>query len=87
MVPVCSTVVPAVPYSTHSTVVPMGTTIVPVGTTVLEDVDQFFDQSIIKDQIELAERMAEVTRATSEWHRRMTAENLSQSGYVVDLTK
>ena len=31
--------------------------------------------------------MAEVTRTTSEWHRRMTAENLSQSGYVVDLTK
>ncbi len=47
----------------------------------LEDVDQFFDQSIIKDQMELAVRMAEVTRATSEWHRRMTAENLSQTGY------
>ncbi len=43
----------------------------------LEDVDQFFDQSIIKDQMKLAVRMAEVTRATSEWHRRMTAENLS----------
>ncbi len=53
----------------------------------LEDVDQFFDQSIIKDQMELAVRMAEMTRATSEWHRRMTAENLSQSGYVVGLTK
>ena len=53
----------------------------------LEDVDQYFDQSIIKDQMELAVRMAEVARATSEWHRRMTAENLSQSGYVVDLTK
>jgi hypothetical protein len=37
--------------------------------------------------MELAVRMAEVARATSEWHRRMTAENLSQSGYVVDLTK
>ena len=53
----------------------------------LEDVDQFFDQSIIKDQMELAVRMAEVTRTTSEWHRRMTAENLSQTGYAVDLTK
>ncbi len=53
----------------------------------LEDVDQYFDQSIVKDQMELAVRMAEVARATSEWHRRMTAENLSQSGYVVDLTK
>ncbi len=53
----------------------------------LEDVDQFFDQSIIKDQMELAVRMAEVTRSTSKWHRRMTAENLSQTGYAVDLTK
>jgi hypothetical protein len=53
----------------------------------LEDVDQFFDQSIINDQMELAVRMAEVTRATSEWHIRMTAENLSQTGYAVDLTK
>jgi hypothetical protein len=42
----------------------------------LEDVNQFFDQSIIKDQLELAVRMAEVVRATSEWHRRMTSENL-----------
>jgi hypothetical protein len=32
----------------------------------LEDVDQFFDQSIIKEQLELAVRMAEVVRATSE---------------------
>ena len=32
----------------------------------LEDVDQVFDQSIIKDQLELAVRMAEVVRATSE---------------------
>jgi hypothetical protein len=53
----------------------------------LEDVNQFFDQSIIKDQMELAVRMAKVTRATSEWHRRMTAENLSQTGYAVDLSK
>jgi hypothetical protein len=53
----------------------------------LEDVDAFFDQSIIKEQLELAVRMAEVVRATSEWHRRMTAENLSQSGQPVDLTK
>jgi hypothetical protein len=53
----------------------------------LEDVDQVFDQSIIKDQMELAVRMAEVVRATSEWHRRMTSENLSQSGHPVDLTK
>jgi hypothetical protein len=30
--------------------------------------------------------MAEVVRSTSEWHRRMTAENLSQSGQAVNLT-
>ena len=29
--------------------------------------------------------MAEVVRATSEWHRRMTSENLSQSGHAVNL--
>jgi transposase InsO family protein len=39
----------------------------------LEDVDQFFDRGIMKEQLlELAVRMAEVVRATSEWHRRMT---------------
>jgi hypothetical protein len=53
----------------------------------LEDVDAFFDQSVIKEQLELAVRMAEVVRATSEWHRRMTSENLSQSGQTVDLEK
>jgi hypothetical protein len=31
--------------------------------------------------------MAEVVRSTSEWHRRMTSENLSQSGQAVDLGK
>ena len=31
--------------------------------------------------------MAEVVRSTSEWHRRMTAGNLSQSGQPVDLEK
>jgi hypothetical protein len=30
-------------------------------------------------------RMAEVTRSTSEWHRRMTSENLSQTGQLVNL--
>jgi hypothetical protein len=42
----------------------------------LEDVDEYFDKSIVKDQFELAMRMAE----TSEWHRRMTAEKISQTG-------
>jgi hypothetical protein len=31
--------------------------------------------------------MAEVVRSTSEWHRRMTSENLSQSGQAVELGK
>jgi hypothetical protein len=52
----------------------------------LEDVDEFFDKSLVKDQFELAMRMAEVARSTSEWHRRMTSENLSQSGQLVDLS-
>ncbi len=51
----------------------------------LEDVDQFFDQSMIKEQLELAVRMAEVVRTTSEWHRRTTSQNLSQSRHVVNL--
>jgi hypothetical protein len=53
----------------------------------LEDVDAFCDHSIIKEQLELAVRMAEVVSATSEWHRRMTSDNLSQSGQTVDLEK
>ncbi len=40
---------------------------------------------MIKEQLELSVRMAEVVRATSEWHRRMTSENLSQSGHAVNL--
>jgi hypothetical protein len=35
----------------------------------LEDVDEYFDKSIVKDQFELAMRMAEVARSVSEWHR------------------
>ncbi len=37
--------------------------------------------------MELAVRMAEVVRATSEWQRRMTSKNLSQSGHPVDITR
>ena len=48
--------------------------------------DEFFDKSDIKQQFELAMRMAEVARSTSEWHRRMTAENLGQHGQVVNLS-
>jgi hypothetical protein len=52
----------------------------------LEAVDEIFDKSIVNDQFELAMRMAEVTRSTSEWHRCMTSENISQTGQLVDLT-
>jgi hypothetical protein len=31
--------------------------------------------------------MAEVSRSVSEWHRRMTAEKLNQSGQPVDMSK
>jgi hypothetical protein len=53
----------------------------------LEDVDELFDKSVIKKLFELAMRMAEVARTTSEWHRRMTAEHFSQHGQVVNLNE
>jgi hypothetical protein len=31
-------------------------------------------------------RMTEVARSVSEWHRRMTSENLSQTGQLVNLS-
>jgi hypothetical protein len=52
-----------------------------------EDIDEFFDKDSLKLQLELAVRMAEVTRSASEWHRRMTAEKLNQSGQPVDMSK
>jgi hypothetical protein len=38
---------------------------------LLEDVDKSFDSSELKSVMELAMRMAEIVRSTSEWHRRM----------------
>ena len=52
-----------------------------------EDIDECFDKDSLKLQLELAVRMAEVARSVSEWHRRMTAEKLNQSGQPVDMTK
>jgi hypothetical protein len=52
-----------------------------------EDIDEIFDKDSLKLQLELAVRMAEVARSVSEWHRRMTAEKLNQSGQSVDMTK
>ena len=47
---------------------------------LLEDVDNTFDTSEVKSVMELAMRMAEIVRSTSEWHRRMSSKNLSQNG-------
>ena len=42
-------------------------------------------QGKIKDLVELAMRMVDVAKATSEWHRRMTSNNLSQNGKKINL--
>jgi hypothetical protein len=47
---------------------------------LLEDVDKTFDVSELKSVMELAMRMAEVVKSTSEWHWRMSSNKLSQSG-------
>ncbi len=52
-----------------------------------EDIDEFFDKDSLKLQLELSVQMAEVSRSVSEWHRRMTAEKLNQSGQPVDMSK
>ncbi len=52
-----------------------------------EDIDEFFDKDSLKLQLELTVRVAEVARSVSEWHRRMAAEKLNQSGQPVDMTK
>jgi len=51
---------------------------------LLEDVDVDFDKSDIKLLMELAMRMAESVRATSEWHRRMTSNRLAQNGQKIN---
>jgi hypothetical protein len=51
---------------------------------LLEDVDVDFDKSDIKLLMELAMRMTDFVRATSEWHRRMTSEKLAQNGHKIN---
>ncbi len=51
----------------------------------IEDSESGELQGKIKDLIELAMRMVDVARATSEWHRRMASENLSQNGKKINL--
>ena len=42
-------------------------------------------QGKVKDLIELAMRMSEVAKSSSEWHRRMTAQNLGQNGRKIQI--
>ncbi len=51
---------------------------------LLEDVDETFDTSESKSVRELAMRMAEIVRSTSEWHRRMSSNRLSQNGKKIN---
>jgi hypothetical protein len=51
---------------------------------LLEDVDETFDTSEVKSVMELAMRMAEIVRSTSEWHRRMSSKKLSQNGKCIN---
>ena len=51
----------------------------------IEDSEPGELQGKIKDLIELAMRMVDVAKATSEWHRRMTSDNLSQNGKKINL--
>jgi hypothetical protein len=51
---------------------------------LLEDEDKTFDTNELKSVMELAMRMAEIVRSTSEWHRRMTSNKLSQIGKSIN---
>ena len=51
----------------------------------IEDSEPGILQGKIKDLVELAMRMSEVAKSTSEWHRRMTAQNLGQNGRKIHL--
>jgi transposase InsO family protein len=53
----------------------------------IEDSEPGVLQGKVKNLIELAMRMAEVAKSTSEWHRRMTAHNLGQNGRKIQLEK
>ncbi len=49
--------------------------------------DKSLDTSELKSVIELAMRMAEAVRSTSEWHRRMTSAKLAQNGKSINYDK
>ncbi len=52
---------------------------------VIEDSEPGELQGKIKDLVELSMRMVDVAKATSEWHRRITSNNLSQNGKKINL--
>jgi hypothetical protein len=52
---------------------------------ILEDVSPVFDGSAVKHILEKAIEIAEEVKATSEWHRRMSHENLNQKGHRYNL--
>ncbi len=52
---------------------------------VTEDSEPGELQGKIKDLVELSMRMVDVAKATSEWHRRMASNNLSQNGKKINL--
>ena len=52
---------------------------------VIEDNNSDELQGQVKNLIELAMRMAEVVKSTSEWHRRMTTQNLAQNGRKINV--
>ena len=53
----------------------------------MEDISTEFDKSMVHNTLELATRMAEVATSESQWHKRMTAERLNQSGRQYDPSK
>jgi hypothetical protein len=52
---------------------------------VIEDNNSDELQGQVKNLIELAMRMAEVVKSTSEWHRRMTTQKLAQNGRKINV--
>ncbi len=54
---------------------------------MLEDVSPTFDSSVTKSILELIMELVTEVRSVTEWHRRMTHENLNQSGRVISQSR
>ena len=57
------------------------------GDVIEEDNNPKALQGKVKDLVELAMRMSAVAKSSSEWHRRMTAQNLGQNGKKIEIEK